>query len=267
MASQKTKQDVRQEWLGMTKEELVDHILSLENEISLFQEAEAIAHIGHWKWDLLNERMVSCSEEYAQILGRTVDEVLILESSLEGDISDIHPDDVDKYLKAIDLFENSADKKQFNLEFRIMAKDGSYKIVHERADLIHDENGEPISSYGILRDITERKKIQTALEDSENQLKLQVAELNDQKARLEVQASEMTELAEDISYAHNELEKLNSQKDKFFAIIAHDLKSPFNALLGFSQMPSTQAAVLSRDQITEYGSLVYRSADQAYKLL
>ena len=53
----------------------------------------------------------------------------------------------------------------------------------------------------------------------------------------------------------------------FFSIIAHDLKSPFTSLLGFSQILSMQAKELSTQQVAEYGSMIHRSADQAFKLL
>lgn len=71
----------------------------------------------------------------------------------------------------------------------------------------------------------------------------------------------------EIEAQRDELAKLNYQKDRFFEIIAHDLKSPFNALLGFSHILSTQANELDADKVAEYGSLVHRAADQAFKLL
>lgn len=64
----------------------------------------------------------------------------------------------------------------------------------------------------------------------------------------------------EIEAQRDELAKLNYQKDRFFEIIAHDLKSPFNALLGFSHILSTQANDLDADKVAEYGSLVHRAA-------
>lgn len=98
-------------------------------------------------------------------------------------------------------------------------------------------------------------------------LKTQVIELTDREERLEAQAQDLVAMAEDLKLAGDELSELNDQKDRFFAIIAHDLKSPFNALLGFSQILSEQAKTMQPDKVAEYGSLVHRSAEAAFKLV
>jgi len=64
-----------------------------------------------------------------------------------------------------------------------------------------------------------------------------------------------------------ELELLNRQKDRFFSIIAHDLRSPFNALMGFSSHLVDKADRLSADQVKEFSGYVHQSAEQVFKLL
>jgi nitrogen-specific signal transduction histidine kinase len=65
----------------------------------------------------------------------------------------------------------------------------------------------------------------------------------------------------------DELKALNAQKDEFFAIIAHDLKSPFNALKGFSYLLSEQVEDMSTKEIKQYAALVNRSAEEAHQLV
>jgi len=126
------------------------------------------------------------------------------------------------------------------------------------------DTGEVVS---IVFDITDRKKEEHDKQLTNERLERQVFELMDNEERLETQASELISLAEDLSRVRDELKKLNDQKDNFFSIIAHDLKSPFNAMLGFSELLASGAGNMSAQQIEEYSALVHQSADQAFKLL
>ncbi|WP_419905038.1 PAS-domain containing protein [Kiloniella sp.] len=119
----------------------------------------------------------------------------------------------------------------------------------------------------VQTDITERKQDEEKLLRREEQLIIQIEELRTKDERMEVQAAELVYLAEDLSVTHSELERLIEQKDKFFSIIAHDLKGPFNALLGFSRLISDKETNLTPDKVIEYGTYVHESAEQVYKLL
>jgi PAS domain S-box-containing protein len=64
-----------------------------------------------------------------------------------------------------------------------------------------------------------------------------------------------------------ELEELNLQKDKLFSIIAHDLKGPFNSVLGFAGLLASKAGTMSPEKITEYADIVYTAATSVHDLL
>jgi PAS domain S-box-containing protein len=61
--------------------------------------------------------------------------------------------------------------------------------------------------------------------------------------------------------------ELNATKDKFFSIIAHDLKSPFNGILGFSNILTSQIRKKDYDGIEEYGEIIDQSSKRAMDLL
>ncbi|NIJ45229.1 PAS domain S-box-containing protein [Wenyingzhuangia heitensis] len=63
------------------------------------------------------------------------------------------------------------------------------------------------------------------------------------------------------------LRELNSTKDKFFSIIAHDLKSPFNGILGFSQLLSEQVKNKDYESIEEYAEIINTSSHHSVNLL
>jgi|GEM_PF-2210332 len=64
-----------------------------------------------------------------------------------------------------------------------------------------------------------------------------------------------------------ELEDLNLQKDKLFSIIAHDLKGPFNSVLGFAGLLAAKAATMPPEKVVEYADIVYAAATGVHDLL
>jgi PAS domain S-box-containing protein len=89
-----------------------------------------------------------------------------------------------------------------------------------------------VYSIGIDRDITERKLAEEKLEKYSQELK-----------------------------------ELNAGKDKLFSIIAHDLRSPFNPLLGFSQILVNDFESLTPEEIKDYNNEIYNSLKNEYTLL
>ena len=67
--------------------------------------------------------------------------------------------------------------------------------------------------------------------------------------------------------SESQLRQLNATKDKFFSIIAHDLKSPFNGILGFSNILADQIKLGDYDNIVEYAEIIQYSSHQAIDLL
>jgi PAS domain S-box-containing protein len=64
-----------------------------------------------------------------------------------------------------------------------------------------------------------------------------------------------------------ELKDLNKAKDKFFSIIAHDLKSPFNAILGFSEILASEWGDFSEEEKLHFIRNIHSSAKNTFKLL
>lgn len=64
-----------------------------------------------------------------------------------------------------------------------------------------------------------------------------------------------------------ELKEANATKDKFFSIISHDLKNPFNALMGFSDYLAENLKEMEPDEIEEQINMLSKASHQAYNLL
>lgn len=71
----------------------------------------------------------------------------------------------------------------------------------------------------------------------------------------------------DLILKNQELEKLNVQKDKFFSIMAHDLRGPFNGFLGLTEIIAKEFQSLESKEIQSMGESMWRSATNLFKLL
>ncbi len=116
--------------------------------------------------------------------------------------------------------------------FRLKKKDGTEIWVEDHGRHVVDEDGEILYHEGSLRDVTERKLANDKLE---------------RKSK--------------------ELIQLNAEKDKFFSIIAHDLKSPFNGILGFSGLLAEKMSKKEYEGIEKYAKIIHASANHSMDLL
>jgi len=79
--------------------------------------------------------------------------------------------------------------------------------------------------------------------------------------------SKRVEYEKSIRESEQKLRELNATKDKFFSIIAHDLKNPFNQLIGFTDLLLLNIRDYSIDEIEEFTRLLNKSSKNGYRLL
>lgn len=79
--------------------------------------------------------------------------------------------------------------------------------------------------------------------------------------------SERKRAEAEINTKNEELLKTNAEKDRFFSIIAHDLRSPFNTFLGLTRMMEEELPQLSLDEIKTYAVSMRKSASMLFHLL
>ena len=81
------------------------------------------------------------------------------------------------------------------------------------------------------------------------------------------QRVKLQEVVNQLDEANKMLSKLNASKDKFFSIVAHDLRGPFNPLLGMAEFLTEMPDTTSPQKFKEMGESIYRSAQSVYNLL
>ncbi|HKQ93243.1 MAG TPA: PAS domain-containing protein [Blastocatellia bacterium] len=157
---------------------------------------------GTWEWRIKEDKLI-WSDEYYDLYGVAPGD---LEATLDNFILSVHAEDRDRILT--EMSEVLQERKDAELEFRFIRADGEERWSHSSAQLTLDESGEPEMMVGIMIDITERKQAEMEREEL---------------LRKEREAREQAEAA-------------NRGKDEFVAMVSHELRSPLNAMLGWSKI-------------------------------
>jgi PAS domain S-box-containing protein len=134
---------------------------NLQESRSWLEEAQRVAHIGYWVWDLETNRLI-WSEETYRIFGLTPKEDLIDLAMLR---EMVHPDDREYvFQRAEDSIRSGA---RVDCEHRLFRPSGEMRVVHSLGDLRKDSSGRPYQMFGTTQDITERKRAEQALQRSQ----------------------------------------------------------------------------------------------------
>ncbi|MCX6285253.1 MAG: HAMP domain-containing sensor histidine kinase [Bacteroidetes bacterium] len=91
--------------------------------------------------------------------------------------------------------------------------------------------------------------------------------LNEMLDELELESSRRSQTEQQIRESEAKLRELNSTKNTFFSIIAHDLKSPFNSILGFSRLLQDEYDSFSPDEQLRFIRRINDGINNVYKLL
>jgi PAS domain S-box-containing protein len=133
----------------------------------------------------------------------------------------VHPDDRPL---SVEKWQRLSNDQSSEIEYRLIRQDQTYIWVRDSTRV--GKYGDKRMVYGVISDITERKKVEAALRAETAERKLAEKELLDYQERLEDLVSARTA----------ELEAVNKELESFAYTISHDLRSPLRHMDGYSQM-------------------------------
>ena len=144
---------------------------SLRSSESRLLEAQRLAHLGNWDWDIIRNRL-SWSDEVYRIFGCLPQE---FGATYEAFLSYVHPDD----RKLVDESVSKAlhEGKTYSIDHRVIRPDGSERIIHEKAEVTYDASRKPLRMIGTVHDVTEQKKAEEEIRRNQQQLRSLAAQL------------------------------------------------------------------------------------------
>ena len=135
------------------------------------------------------------------------------------------------------------------------------EMLEEQTESLTETNRKLMERQDEIEHQSLKLKVQSqALEESNKQLEHRERHIRNQANKLEEQA-------EVLKFTNQELEKLNATKDRFFSIIAHDLRNPINAILGFSELLSVNYDDIADEKKIELNKIIHSSTKNVYNLL
>ena len=156
---------------------LEQHRATLEREVaqrtSSLTEAQRIAHLGNWEWDIVQDKL-TWSDEIYHIFGLAPQQ---FGANYEAFMQAVYPEDRQHVEKQIrEALEQMC---PYSIEHRILRPDGSVRYVRERGEVFCGEDGKPARMLGTVHDVTENWLIETALVEKEKQFRELVEQSSD----------------------------------------------------------------------------------------
>jgi PAS domain S-box-containing protein len=157
--------------------------------------------------------------------------------------------------------EEHSRRKIDGMEWRIIRPDGKEMEASEYASVRALAEGKPVTNVemGIVKEnnqITWLNVSATPIPIEGYGVAIIYGDITDRKKSLAA-----------LKLSEEKLRELNATKDKFFTIIAHDLKNPFNAILGLSELLKEEVQNLDNPTIVSYTNVIHSTTQQTLKLL
>lgn len=167
-------------------------------------DAQSIAHIGSYAWDIHPDE-VSWSDEMFRIFGLEPGSVSIDYATYS---SFVHEEDRE-FLDSL-ITKALEERRPYSFDHRIVRSDGNIRVLHARGQVEVDDEGQPVRVVGTAQDVTAAR---------EAERRIAVALSNERETR-------------------RSLERLNAEMETFVYTVSHDLNSPIIAIQGFSEFLS-----------------------------
>jgi two-component system cell cycle sensor histidine kinase/response regulator CckA len=148
--------------LDMTERHAAQERLAT-NEAKL-AEAQQIARLGSWEWEIAADR-VTWSDELYRIYGVRVGGPDSAPGSYGSYLDKVHRDDRARVARVIET--GLTERRPWSIDYRIVRPDGELRMIHARGEIVLDDEGHPAVVHGTCQDVTENRRVEDALRAAE----------------------------------------------------------------------------------------------------
>lgn len=195
----------------------------LEETLERLNEAMRITKLGFWEWDEVKDRSISLAPNFLELMDIPTDGNNEVVFTADDMFHYLLPDDVEAYKIASNVRLSMHDR--FVANYRVKRPNGEVRHLQEIGQAVRSESGELIRSFGTIQDITEP-----------------------------------VELTESLRHAREEAVAADRAKTEFLAHMSHELRSPLNSILGFSQIIEGNVSNMDDwSRHTEYAGYIRQS--------
>jgi PAS domain S-box-containing protein len=145
---------------------------ALSHSEARLAEAQRIAHLGNWDWDVATNGLY-WSDEIYRIFGLEPQQ---LGATYDAFRARVHPDDREMVADAVNRCLGQG--VPYSIDHRISRPDGTERIVHEQAEVFRDPSGRPVRMAGTVEDVTESRLRERNLKDATEKLRMFALDLS-----------------------------------------------------------------------------------------
>ncbi len=213
--------------VGQDLSAMKSHEQTLINHQDYLSEAQAIGHMGHWTWHM-DTHTIEWSDEIYRIFGVNRENFT---PSIDIINKRLHRRDIGRSMHA---FQRALiEKRDYEMEFSIKRPSGEERFIKCQGRCKLDKDGEVISLFGIMQDITGHIEHEKELRD-----------------------------------AKESVERAYAAKSQFLANMSHELRTPLNAIIGFSEMIQSQMlGPIGTEKYLEYINGIHESGAHLLDLI
>lgn len=213
--------------------ELKDAAEKIEIVNKRLNEAQRLAHIGNWEWDIKNNQL-SWSDELYRIFGLTPQ---TFEASYENYLKLIHPADRELVHQAVQ--QAYASHHPYNFYHRIVRPDGTVRTLHGHGEVLLNDQRKPSRMFGTAQDVTEIKQAE----------------------------EEIKKLADDLLRYNKQLELTNKELESFTFVSSHDLQEPLRKIRTFLHLILEKESPVISTTSKDYIKRIIEAAERMQQLI